>query len=76
SPQGRGSHAGRATSLRARTLCERRAGHLPLPWGEGWGEGELISRRFRGASSSEPDPLQTRFQFLTALDILVRFGVC
>ncbi len=40
------------------------------------GDGELSSRRFRGASSSEPDPLQTRFQFLAALDILVRFVVC
>ena len=48
----------------------------PSPWGEDRGEGELSSRRFRGASSSEPDPLQTRFTFLAALDILVRFGVC
>ena len=40
-----------------------------------WGEGELSSRRFRGASSSEHDPLQARFQFLAALDMLVRLGV-
>ena len=39
------------------------------------GAGELSSRRFRGASSSEPDPLQTRFQFLAAWDMLVRFGI-
>ena len=70
--QGRGSHAGRATSLRVRTICERRAWHLPLPWG--WGEGELSSRRFHGASSSEQVTLQTRGQFLAALDVNVRLA--
>ena len=39
----------------------------PSPWGEGRGEGELSSRRFHGASSSEPDTRQTRFRFLAAL---------
>ena len=48
----------------------------PLPWGEGWGEGELSSRRFHSARSSEPDTLQTRFQFLAVLDILVRRWAC
>ena len=72
SPQRRGSHAGRATSLRVRTICERRAWHLPLPWG--WGEGELSSRRFHGASSSEQVTLQTRGQFLAALDVNVRLA--
>ena len=40
----------------------------PSPWGEGRGEGELSSRRFHGASSSEQVTLQTRGQFLAALD--------
>ena len=57
-----------------RTICERRAWHLPLPWGEGWGEGELSSRRFHGASSSEQVTLQTRGQFLAALDVNVRLA--
>ena len=40
------------------------------------GRGELSSRRFHGASSSEPDTLQTRFQFLEALAMLVRWRAC
>ena len=43
-------------------------GQAPSPLGRGRGEGELGSRRFHGASSSEPDTLPTRFQFLAALD--------
>ncbi len=45
---------------------------LPLLRGEGRGEGERGSRPFHSARSSEPDTLQTRFQFLAALGILVR----
>jgi len=41
---------------------------LPLRWGEGRGEGERGSRRCYSARSSEPDTLQTRFQFLVALN--------
>ena len=40
---------------------------LPLLWGEGRGEGDLGLLPCHSASSSEPDTLQTRFQFLVAL---------
>ena len=36
----------------------------PSPLGRGRGEGERSLRRFHRARSSEPDTLQTRFQFL------------
>jgi len=34
-------------------ICASRALVLPLPEGEGWGEGELVSRRFRRLRLSE-----------------------
>ena len=73
SPQRRGrGQARRLQSVRARRLVARPA-WLPLPWGEGRGEGELGSRRCHGASRSEHDTHQTRFRFLAAWGILVRW---
>ena len=40
---------------------------MTSPWGEGRGEGELSSRRFHGASSSEQVTIETKGQFLAAL---------
>ena len=53
---------------RARPQARSAASGAPSPWGEGWGEGELRSRRFHGASSSGQVTLQTKGQFLAALD--------
>jgi len=71
-PRGEGATLAALRVCGCARLCERWAWPLPLPWGEGWGEGELGSRRFHGASSSEHDTLQTRFQFLAVWDIPVR----
>ena len=71
SPQRRGSHAGRAANLRV-LLDLRESGWVsPSPLGRGWGEGERGLRPCHSGRSSVPDILQTRFQFLAALDIQV-----
>ena len=71
SPQGRGRcQARRSHSVRARRLVARPA-WLPLPWGEGRGEGEL-GRRTDAAAQNVFGTRETEPQFLAALDKNVR----
>ena len=71
SPLRRGRHIGGAARLRGRPWLERRACYLPLPKGEGWGEGEARNRTVT-TCEDEPCALEFRLQFLVALDRNVR----
>ena len=73
-PRGEGATPAALRSCRC-ARCARVWLGLPILWGEGWGEGELISRRFHGARSSEHHTLQTRFPFLAALEFILPFGL-
>ena len=72
SPQGSGCSVGRRARCLGASICRHAADSSRSPQGEGRGEGERGSRLFHSARSSEPDTLQTRFQFLAAMNILVR----